>query len=94
MRIYSVLSIISTVSIAVNAIAPQTNANTNTADLLALSCLLFQNLAFYDMRSLANKNGDYQVTNPYNKNKYTFNLCSYAQTTCPGKPIGFAYKVD
>ena len=93
MRIYLVLSVISTVSLSVKSLASPL-PSTNTADLQALSCLTFQDLSFYDMRALANPTNDYQVQCPITKTMYTFNLCQFTLSTCPGQPNTFAYKVD
>ena len=69
-------------------------AATSGSEAVGISCLLFQDLSFYDVRSLANKEADYQLKPEGSTSQYVFNLCSQTKTSCSNEPdkMIFAYK--
>ena len=54
-------------------------SSSSESDLLSLSCLIYDDLSFYDLRGLQNKKQDYSFKSEKTQHKYTFNLCSYTQ---------------
>jgi hypothetical protein len=69
-------------------------ATTSEQKDLSFSCLIYEDLSFYDFRALQNKAGDYSISDSAKNEIYTFNLCSYTLSSCPGSDATtiFAYK--
>ena len=63
---------------------------TPTKEQIKLSCLVYEDLSFYDLRTSSKSIGDYSIKGE-DGTIYTFNICSYAKTGCtPGKEV-FAF---
>ena len=72
MRCISALSLAAFVSLSM---AQQKSSTTAKRDV-SLSCLVFQDLSFYDIRPIQSKTNDYSVQSATNENEtYYFNLC-------------------
>ena len=56
---------------------------------IQMSCLIYEDLSFYDLRALQSESTDYSVTK--NGNTYYFNLCAYTFSSCVESHQVFAY---
>lgn len=72
-------SLFSIISLAtVGLVASQGSEGTKQSELLSLSCLVYDDLSFYDLRNLNSPDKDYSYTNPTgskSSSTYYFNLC-------------------
>jgi len=80
MRIYPI-------SISALALLGVSAKQSSESELLKLSCLVYDDLSFYDLRGLRSDSG-YTVT-PNNGvgHNYTFNLCSFISEPCNGNKV-------
>ena len=87
--------ILSFLSLALLLPASFSTPLSETTNDLSFSCLVYDDLSFYDLRPLQNKLSDYSVKDPLTHHNYTFNLCSYTHSSCsPQRPSIFAYKTQ
>jgi hypothetical protein len=65
---------------------------------VSVSCMLFDQLSYYDVRGLKSDSLDYAVQDDLNKDvTYYFNLCAQTQGSCAGPAVTdeiFAYRKD
>ena len=60
-----------------------------------LSCLIYDDLSFYDLRPLKSAEGGYHKYVESVEHKYNFNLCDFTAKNCPKSANKtFAYKTD
>eukprot|EP00347_Sterkiella_histriomuscorum_P009292 403341764 len=88
------LTILATLNLQILA---QESSGQEQEELLRLSCLVYDDMSFYDLRGLQNDKSDYkyEVAKANGETHfYNFNMCQYTNGYCTGNRKVFGYKED
>ncbi|CDW74601.1 UNKNOWN [Stylonychia lemnae] len=82
MRILNFLLLTSSLTVLSPILAKRGAKQASDSELLKLSCLVYDDLSFYDLRGLESEQSDYSFISSNSKHNYYFNLCAFTNKAC------------